>query len=147
MLIILKYEFLSFLQMTLGMRPLRGSRGGLLVRALNFTCMGKKSNAAHNDYIHVTLHSHWSYLKDKRPFSVHIQDSHVGVSCSFHGAFDVITNNLTHTDSETSNTYNIVNCQVEADMFQPTGPANEMTKALLFVLQNSHKMVVWDTFP
>lgn len=73
---------------------------------------------------------------------MHIQDSHVGVSCSFHGAFDVITNNLTHTDSETSNTYNIVNCQVEADMFQPTGPDNEMTKALLFVLQNSHKMVV-----
>lgn len=79
---------------------------------------------------------------DKRPFSVHIQDSHVGVSCSFHGASDVITNNLTNTHSETSNTYNIVNCLEEADMFQPTGPANEMTKALLFVLQNSHKMVV-----
>lgn len=35
-----------------------------------------------------------------------VQDVHVGVSCVFHGVFDVLTNDLSNTHSDTSDTYN-----------------------------------------
>lgn len=41
---------------------------------------------------------------------VQIQDVHVGVSCIFHGVFDVLTNDLGNTNSDTSDTYSVVNC-------------------------------------